>query len=178
MEPECEGAPCRFQGAAIMALDECGHWRALLWKAARLLLMGHKYCAQEGLRVQSLLCNCTQSLGPISVSVVIWAVTNLHKFLSCLKSWQENRLQSQMGKTSHASSPPVALTQLSCSCSKRKLLSQQTCRHPSSAPLLLLGMKHLKACVTPKINPHSFKRSQWWSPAQPQPWQRALLFPL
>lgn len=31
-------------------------------------------------------CNHAQSLERISVSVVIWAVTNLHKFLSCLKS--------------------------------------------------------------------------------------------
>lgn len=46
----------------------------------------------------------------------------------------------------------------------------QTPLTPFFCTLLLLGMEHSKGPVTPEINPHSSNRSQWWSPALPQPW--------
>lgn len=146
METECEGTPCRFQGAAITALDECIHWRrASLWKAANLQLLESQIpCSGRSQCAQPARANHAQRLEHISASVVVWAVTNLHKFLSCLKSWQENRLQSQMGKIHHASSPSVALTQLSCSCTQRKLLSRAHMQTPFLCTRAALRHKALK----------------------------------
>lgn len=113
-------------------------------------------CSWEPQCAESIHANYVWSLEHISMSVVIWAITNLHRFLSCLKSWQENRPPISDGKD-------VSCNFSFCGAESFELqlpvLPSRRCypghfmqtRSPSSSPSLLLGMKQLKVCVIPDI---------------------------
>lgn len=173
MEPECEGTPWvqqlwHWMSVGIEGLSNERQQVCCWW--------GHKSCAQRVSVCRACSCNHTNPGVYFSVCGHLsshWPaqIPQLPEIMAVEQApVSDGRNASRELSLRAADSVELQLHQAEAA------VPADT-RHPSSAPLLLLGMKHLKACVTPKINPHSFKRSQWWSPAQSQPWQCVLLFP-
>lgn len=150
--------PAVSKDQLLLVLEErvC-HCRAFIWKAESLLLTE----SENTVLMRVSVCRFMQSKHEAwSIFQCLWSSELLLTCTDSSAAWNHDKridLQSQVGKTYHATSPPVAhcdslALQLpvlpSRSCDPGHFV--QTCS-PSPSPSLLLGVKQLKVCVTPDI---------------------------